>query len=234
MKGLLKYIPVLLILAAYSCKKDNYSAPSSILSGQVVYKGEPIQLEERLVPYQIYQYGFGRVGPIESRFSENGGYSQALFDGNYKLIIPNGRGPFMVHQTTPGVPDSIAVTVKGNTQQNFEVTPYYMVRNAQFTASGNKVKATFKVEKIITDANAKDIEKVELYINKTQYVSSGTFLGSGAATLAGSAITDPNNISLEIDIPAIVPTQNYVFARVAVKIAGVQDRIYSPVTKVSF
>jgi hypothetical protein len=34
-------------------------------------------------------------------------------------------------------------------------------------------------------------------------------------------------------VPAIVPTQNYVYARVGVKIAGVEDMIFSPVVKVT-
>jgi hypothetical protein len=39
---------------------------------------------------------------------------------------------------------------------------------------------------------------------------------------------------MSIAIPEITPTQNYVFARLGIKIAGVEDRIYSPVTKITF
>jgi hypothetical protein len=39
---------------------------------------------------------------------------------------------------------------------------------------------------------------------------------------------------MQVTIPTIVPTQNYVFARVGIKIAGVEDRIFSPVQKLTF
>jgi hypothetical protein len=73
---------------------------------------------------------------------------------------------------------------------------------------------------------------VSLYINKTQFVSGGDNIA--ATDLGGGAITDPNSISLNVTIPAITPTQNYVFARIGVKIAGVEDMIFSPVQKITF
>lgn len=99
-------------------------------------------------------------------------------------------------------------------------------------AAGGKVTATFKAEKIITGVDAKDIESVTLYINKTQFVSGGTNIGT--ADMNGSAITNPGNISLNVTIPSISPTQNYVFARIGLKIVGVEDRIFSPIQKLSF
>ncbi|MEP7143842.1 MAG: DUF3823 domain-containing protein, partial [Ferruginibacter sp.] len=70
------------------------------------------------------------------------------------------------------------------------------------------------------------------YINKTQYVSGGDIIAS--AGIAGAAIIDPNSGSLEVAIPAIVPVQNYIFARIGLKIAGVEARIFTPVQKISF
>ncbi len=215
-----------------SCKKDNYDAPSSTLSGKLVYKGESFGVEKDQVPFELYQYGFGKVGPIASSFTQEGTYSALLFDGEYKLIIPNGQGPFLWKQTAAGKPDSVTISLKGSQTLDLEVTPYYMIRNAQITAASGKVNAAFKVEQIITDANAKNIENVTLYINKTQFVSPGNNIAS--TTMAGSAIADPNNIALNVTIPSISPAQNYVFARVALKIAGVEDRIFSPLVKVQF
>lgn len=221
-----------LIVATFSCKKDNYSPPSLTLSGRLVYQGDSIGVERNQVPYELYQYGFGKVGAIASSFTQNGTYASLLFDGNYKFIIPNGQGPFRWKQTAAGTPDSIAITMSGSQTLDIEVTPYYMIRNPQITGSGTNVNATFKVEKIITDANAKDIERVGLYINKTQFVSGGDNIA--VTNLAGSAITDVNNISLAVKIPTIVPTQNYVFARIGVKISGVEDMLFSPVQKIQF
>ena len=227
------YIAVLAIFAGIcSCKKDNYKAPSSVLSGRLVYKGDSIGVESYQVPYELYQYGFGKIGAIGSSFKEDGTYSQVLFDGDYKFIIPNGQGPFRWQYTPGGAPDSLSVTIKGNQTLDIEVTPYYMIRNAQFSGSGGTVSATFKAEKIITDANAKDIERVSLYINKTQFVSGNGDEKIANTDVAGSAITDMNNISLSVGVPTITPTQSYVFARIGLKISGVEDLLYSPVVKI--
>lgn len=229
-KGYMLFIVI--SIGMLSCKKDNYDAPSSTLSGKFVYKGEAIQVEYGQVPFQIYQYGFGKVGSIDGKIAQDGTYSALLFDGDYKFIVPNGQGPFLWKQTSVGAPDTVNISLKGSQTLDMEVIPFYMVRNAQFTAGSGKVSATCKVEKIVTDANAKDIENVVLYINKTQFVSGADNINS--TSMAGSSISDPNSISLDVSIPAIVPTQNYVFARIGVKIAGVEDMIFSPVTKVSF
>lgn len=215
-----------------SCKKDNYEAPSATLSGKLVYNGAPFGLEKDQVPYELYQFGYGKVGPIGSSFTQEGAYSAVLFDGDYKLIIPNGQGPFLWKKTAGGDPDSIAISMRGNQVLDLEVTPYWMIRDAQLTAAAGQVNATFKVEKIVSDANAKDIDEVTLFINQTQFVSPGNNIGT--ASMSGASIVDPNNITLNVSIPTITPAQNYVFARVGLKIAGVEDRIFSPLFKLQF
>lgn len=233
MKELFRYIVIpALLLSFYSCKKDNRSAPSTYLTGAIMYKGDSINVERNQVPYQLYQYGFGKVGQIgnNTTFEQNGSYSQVLYDGDYKLIIPNGQGPFLWKQDASGNPDSLAISLKGNQTVNLEVTPYYMIRNTQITAAGGIVTANFKIEKIITDSLAKNIERVSLYINRTQFVSGGDNVA--AKDMAGADITDPNNISLSVTVPPITPNQNYIFARVGVKIANVEDMIFSPLQKI--
>jgi len=86
----------------------------------------------------------------------------------------------------------------------------------------------YMLEKIITDVNAKDIERAVLYINKTQFVDGSNNLANQELTVA--ALSDLNNSSFSV----AVPTQNYVFARIGVKISGVEDMIFSPLQKVQF
>jgi hypothetical protein len=57
-----------------------------------LYKGDSIYLEYNRVPYQFYQYGFGKLGPVEQTFTQSGVISSLLFNGNYKFIVPNGQG----------------------------------------------------------------------------------------------------------------------------------------------
>ena len=243
MKNLLKYSFVIgLGVFAFACKKDNYATPDLTLSGHITYKGETINVEKDQVPYLIYQYGFGKVGPIGSfsdpianqsvtpSFAQDGSYSQVLSGGTYKIIIPNGQGPFLWKQTPAGNPDTVTVDLSSSQAIDLEVTPYYMIENAQIAASAGNVTASFKISKIITDANAKDIDRVSLYINKTQFVSGGSNIA--ATDIAGSDITDLNNVSMSVTIPSITPTQSYVFARVGLKIAGVEDMIFSPLVKI--
>lgn len=219
---------IVLLLGANACnKKDNYSPPQAALTGAVLYKGDSIYLEYNRVPYQFYQYGFGKLGPIEQQFTQSGTINSLLFDGSYKFIVPNGQGPFLWPKTSGGAPDSLDITINGSQNLNIEVTPYYMIRNANISASGGNATATFKVEKVITDANAKDIESVTLYINKTHFVSGSN--NTAQASKNGSDITDPNNISLSVAIPS---GQSAVYARVGLKVAGVEDMIFSQLVQI--
>ncbi|GEO07790.1 DUF3823 domain-containing protein [Segetibacter aerophilus] len=222
-------------MTALSCKKDNYTPPSRALTGKLVYKGEPLQLQYNQVGYELYQYGFGLVGAIGQFFTQEGNFSSVLFPGDYKLTVTNGSVPFIWNKTAAGKPDSIGISLNENKNLNIEVTPYYMIRTPQLSASGGKVKATFKVEKVVTDiASAKDIDKVVLLINKTAFVSDDGNERIASTNLAGTAITDPNNISMEVPIPTIVPAQNYVFARVGLRIKNLNSYIFSPVQKITF
>jgi len=86
------YIALMAFAGIISCKKDNYSPPSVTLSGHIVYKGEAIGVEYGQVPFEIYQYGFGKVGKLgNSSFAPDGSYSALLFNGTYKLDVPNGQ-----------------------------------------------------------------------------------------------------------------------------------------------
>ena len=107
-----------------------------------------------------------------------------------------------------------------------------MLRNSQLSATSGRFLTSFAAEQIITGADAKDIERVSLYINKTQFVSAANNIAF--TDVAGSSLADMTNIMLEAAIPDIVPSQNYVFARVGLKIAGVEDMIFTPVQKLSF
>ncbi len=232
MKRHFNYI-VMLALGSllFSCKKDNYVPPSSLLTGKLVYQGQPILVDYNRVPYEMFQYGFGKVGPINSAVAPEGTYSQLLFDGEYKLIFRPGQGPFLWPQTG-GKTDSISISVAGNTVRDIEVMPYHMVRTPQFSIAAGKVTGTFKIEKIITGADAKNVEKVALFINKTIFVGNDNSIAK--IEMAASAITDPNNVSLNVNVPTITPTQNYVFARVGIKTADVEDWIFSPVQKLTY
>lgn len=229
----LKLIIALGVIGSFlaSCSKDNFDEPGSKLEGKLVYKGEAINVSYNDVTFQLWEPGWQKKGEINVAVDQDGSYSSMLFNANYKLVIPKNQGPFMSLTNSETKSDTILVNLSGSKVLDIEVMPYYMIRIPQFTASGRDIIGTFKVEKIITDANAKNIERVNLYVNKTQFVDFRSNVAS--AQLAGSAITDLNSISLKATVPAITPTQNYVFARIGLKIQGVEDMIFSPVVKVN-
>ena len=214
-----------------SCGYDNFDEPGSKLEGKLVYKGEAINVSYNDVTFQLWEPGWQKKGEINVSVNQDGTYGAMLFDANYKLVIPKNQGPFMSLTNAETKSDTILVNLKGSKVMDIEVMPYYMIRTPQFTVAGRDVTGTFKVEKIITDANAKNVERVNLYVNKTQFVDFRSNVAS--AQLDGASVTAGNTITLKTTVPTITPTQNYVFARIGLKIAGVEDMIFSPVVKVN-
>ena len=235
------YIYVLLCALStllVSCEWDNYTKPNAQLSGNLVYLGEPIGLSVGEVTFQLYEPGWQYNAPIYVNVNQDGAYSALIFDAKYKLIIPANQGaPFMNIKNTETNSDTIPVTLSGGLKKDIEVMPYYMVRNTQFAVSGRNVTATFKVEKIITDANAKNIERVSIYVNKTTLVDGRSDYNIKSTDLAGGSITNLNAISISLDVPVFDPAkqvvQSYVYARVGIKIDGIEKMIFSPVQKVT-
>jgi hypothetical protein len=106
-----------------------------------------------------------------------------------------------------------------------------MIRTPQFNGGESKVNVSLKLEKILAGAEGKDIERVSLYVNKTDFVARATNVA--VTDLSGADVKDLNAINLTATVPTLSPAQNYVFARVGVKIKDVEDMVFSPVQKVN-
>lgn len=234
---------LLLTVGLTACELDNFDPPKSTFAGRLVYKGEPILIQSANVAVgnnsdfpvflELWQKAYNNRSSIRVPIKQDGSFSSLLFDGDYKLIVPNGQGPFLWKRTAANAPDSMDVAIRGSKTMDIEVMPYYMVRSPQFTVAGRKVSGSVKLEKVITDAvNGKTVERVSLYVNKSQFVDAGNSINK--ADLAGTAITDLNSVSLTTaDIPPLVPSQSYVFVRIGLKITGVEDMLYTPVQKIN-
>ncbi|MDP4208710.1 MAG: DUF3823 domain-containing protein [Bacteroidota bacterium] len=213
-----------------SCAKDNYDAPGTLFKGALTYKGDTVRVERNQVYFQLFEPGWQldmKSNPINVNVSQDGVFSALLFNATYKLVLPAGQGPYLPQDTT-----TLALT--GNKTMNIEVTPYYLVRNASFTSSGRTVTATCSLEKIVTDANAKNVERVTLYVGRTCYSDPGNYLSS-----VNGSFANLSSISISADVPIFanlqnpLPDQKYVYARIGVKIQGVEDMIFSPVKMVT-
>lgn len=214
-----------------SCKKDNYPAPGASFTGRIVYKGEAINVSQQDVYFELWESGWGKKTPINVAVAQDGSFSALLFDADYQLIIPANQGPFKTIKDAATHTDTMLLKLHGSTKLDIEVMPYYMIRQPQFTVGNGRIQATCQIEQIIQGADARPIERVSLYVNRVQLTDGN--LKMKWADLSGGSITDPSHISLQTDIPTIVPAQDYVFARIGVKIQGVEDMVFSPVQKVA-
>jgi hypothetical protein len=208
-----------------SCVYDNYDEPESRLYGNVVYQGEPINVGFNQVTFELWEPGWQTDIPIDVIVAPDGSYSAVLFNSTYKLTIPPSQGPFRT------INDTTTVNLNGDEELNIEVEPYYMINNTNITSSGNTVNATFGLEQIITGSDAKEVERVYLYVNKTQFVDIQSNMERNE--LAGADIDNMSNISLTVPVPDFVVDQNYLFARVGVKIQNVEDLLFSTVQKIN-
>lgn len=229
-----QYILLVTALALFSaCAKDNYTEPGSLFNGRITYKGEAIGVQRNgAVYFELWQPGFGKNTAINVNLDQEGNFSAMLFNGNYKLLIPKNRGPFRSLTNAVTNSDTIPVIINGPKTMDIEVMPYYMIRNASISAkTGRVVEAKFGLDKVINDPSiARNVEKVSLYVSRTRFVDNGSQVAF--KDLGGGGITDMNDIELSAVIPALTPTQSYVFGRIAVKIAGVDDQIFSKVIKI--
>ena len=216
----------------FSCEIDNFDAPDAMLEGRIVFEGEPINVEWGRVSYELFQDGFGRVGAIGSSFTQDGEFSHLLFDGEYKMIIPIGQGPFLPLANSEGNADTILINLRGTETLDVEVTPYWMLRGTQLSAGEGSVGATFGLDQIVMGDDAREVENVTLYISKTAFANSQTNVAR--SNINGNSIEDFDNISLSVEIPDLQPTQSYVYASVGVKFAGVEDLIFSDTERLDF
>ena len=213
-----------------SCSYDNYDEPSFQLDGRIVYQGEPIGVSYNDVYIELWESGWQRLGNISVAVDQDGSYSSLLFKGEYKMIIPNNQGPFRKITNDQSGNDTIPVNLTGSRTMDIEVMPYYMIRNTDISGGSNKVSATFDLDQIITDENAKEIQEVSLYVSKTAFVDTRTSIAT--TNIGGGDLEDLSGITLEVDVPDRVPTQNYGYARIGVRIQGVEDMIFSEIVKV--
>jgi hypothetical protein len=215
-----------------SCGYDNYEAPESMLQGRIVYNGEAINVATNEVSMELWEPGWQLNNRINVSVAQDGSYSAALFDATYKLIFRDNQGPFQMNTNSETGSDTIVVNLNGNKVMDIEVLPYYMIRNPNITASGNTVTATANVEKIITDASGKNVERVSLYLNRTQFVDNRGNYNFAKTDVPAGSIPDLSNVSLSVDVTNLNSSQDYVFARIGVKIQGVEHMLFSPVQKV--
>ncbi len=221
----------IVVLLLSSCKYDNYSEPNSRLHGSIVYNGEPINVSANCIEIELWEPGWQKSAPIYMAVDQDGSFSASLFNATYKLIIPAHQGPFRCHTNSLTNSDTIIVEVNGDKDFDIEVEPYYILKNTSFSITGRELTATFGLEQIVTDEDARTIDKVSLYINKTQFVDFQWKVAD--VSMEGSEIENMSLIEMTLTVPDFIPMQDYIFARVGVKISGKEDLIFSDIQRIT-
>lgn len=224
-----------------ACKKDNYDPPSSVLSGRIVYQGQPLGVRTPAVnntggsttggvQLELWQHGYQLFTKIPVYVNQDGTFSASLFDGDYKLVRMGGA-PW-VNNT-----DSIDIKVRGSMSIDVPVVPYFTINTPAFTfnKADTTITGTFTATQVVA---GRTIEAVSISVGATQFVDiiNNVVTRDGSAT-AGS----PASLTITIN-PNKYPestrkklleifNKQYSYVRIGVKTNGVGERLYSTVQK---
>lgn len=215
---------VLVVLLFAQCGLDNFEMPTSQLSGQVEYNGQPIRLKGTYgaIQLQLYQDGYAFKNPIAVFVDQDGKFEATLFDGQYKLVTRNNNGPWV------NTRDTTLINVSGNTTTTLQVTPYFTISNANISLNGNQLIGSATVDQVVNTAT---ISFIRLYINGTSFVDENISLFWVPANVSA-----PGNVTFNFDISTLNDAQKSalnnlkgVYARIGVKTEGADQAIYSEV-----
>lgn len=216
------YAGLLLAATLFSaCKYDNYDPPASTLTGRVTYQNQPVGVRTNGVQLELWQRGYQLFTKIPVYVNQDGTFSASLFDGDYKLVRLRGNGPWVDNT------DTINVQVRGTTQVDVPVQPYFTINSPTFQRSGANLTATGQINRVVS---GRTVEQVTLYVGTTQFVDATN--NAGSTSLSGTALADLSKpLSLSLATPAVVRGTAYM--RLGVKTAGVAELLYTPVQQVT-
>lgn len=209
-------------IVAISCNYDNFEEPKSNLSGRIVYQGETVGLRSQGVQLELWQHGYDLFQKIPVYVSQDGTFSATLFDGDYKMTLIRGNGPWLDRT------DSIDVQVRGNEILDVEIEPYYTISSPSYSVSGSTLTVDFTLNGINTD---RALEFVGIYMGKASLTDN--IINEGVSIVQGGDITPGTAVSVDVEIPAALAGRGDIFVRIGAKTMGVQELIFSQVENVS-
>ena len=205
-----------------SCEYDNFDAPEVTLSGKKVYNGQAMSVRNSGTQLELWQDGYPLKAYIPVYIDQNGNFSAKLFDGEYK-VVRRPDAPWLQQAT-----DTIRVSVRGNTNVDIPVTPYFTISNYTFQKSGNNINSRFVVNRVVPTAN---LEFVRLYLGKsvlTDQVQREVRIDAALNTVVLGQPTD-----LTAELPDNLKNLDFVYARVGVKSTAAGEYIYTPIQKIA-
>lgn len=204
-----------------SCGLDNYDEPKSKLLGKITYNGESVGVRGsgQAVQVQLYQDGYELRDNITAYVGQDGTFEAALFDGEYKVITKDKNGPWV------NTRDTVVVNLKGSTEVELKVTPYFTISNESITLSGSVLNTTFNINQIVGSAQ---IDYVTLLVSKTSFVDDVSniarkdFKGQKAGA---------SSLAFDLSGNKDVSSAAALFARIGVRTVGADQAIYSKIVR---
>jgi len=219
MKTLYSIPVVILAILMFSCGLDNYDEPTSRLTGKIAYNGEAIGVRHASVIFDLYQDDYELSNTIEVFVDQDGTFSSMLFNGDYRMVARDNNGPWL-NDSPP-----VEFSVKGNTQIEFKVTPYYTLSNVSIVRTGNNVTGNCTINKV---DGSKDMEEITLYVGKTRFVDDRDY--NKIASVNQTPVSGANNLT--VDISEVEAKHPVLYARIGVKINGVDQRVFSEIVQI--
>lgn len=216
------------LLYGCSTEIDNWSYPTSRVSGQFLYKGQSMQLMSTASDatgsnmLQLHQTGEGWVqGFVKVFTKDDGSFTVNTFDGDYYLNLTPGRGPWQPNT------DTLRFSLNKSAENlNFEVTPYFWISNYTSSYTDSVFTASFNLEQIVASAA---LERVVIQLGTTAIVDnvSKTYEQSFTTLVPGTNTISLNLKTLTASQKANLKKTGLLFARIGVKTRNVTDLIYS-------
>src|SRR5688500_10185878 len=215
MKRRLYLFTALIIVLLSACEKDNLKEPTSVLSGNVTFGGQPIGVRSDRVQFEIWQRGFAFFTKIPLNIAQDGSFKATLHDGDYKLVRLPNAGPWVNNI------DTINVSLKGSASVDIPVEPYFVIKNASFTRNGTNVSATFTIEK--NGTHTRTMEVTKLFLGRYYILD----LGNNAANKDGAGVVLGQPVTVTLAIPTAIANDDFIFARVGVKTRDIGEYLYT-------
>jgi hypothetical protein len=222
MKRKLYVFCALLSLVLSACEKDNLKEPTSILSGNVTFQGQPIGVRTSGVQFEIWQRGYAFFTKVPLNIAQDGSFKATLHDGDYKLVRLPNAGPW-VNNT-----DTINVSLNGSASVDIPVEPYFVIKNANFIKNGTNVSATFTVEK--NGTHTRTLESAKLFLGRYYLLDAGNNGNAANKDATGLVLGQP--ITVTLAMPAAIANDDFIYARVGIKTKDVAEYMYTASTKI--
>lgn len=238
MKKITSLLLFILTVCLTSCEYDNYDEPNCLLQGKVVYNGQNIYVRNNQVTFRLYEPGWELSAGtyMNVQIAQDGTFKASVYSGKtYKLIRQANIGPWV----NPTAADTITLSnYNGRDEVVMEVTPYYLLDNATVTCSNKVVTGTCTIDKI---TNGKDIEYVGLYAGRNIIVDNTYNFGHSDTASSASQPADGASVTLTVDLSGLsvnstagsLPSTGFIYARMGLKIKGIDAMIYTEPFKLS-